>query len=571
MITSLFGASFDRRVGSKFVSQGKYLPTSIRAKLLYAKPVPWSGDWEAPSGDWEAASGDTDYSAHKLPGKTDPSYAAIYAAVNDGSGFWYDGSGDPVARLLPDILAEIRTNTWNIWCNNRGRLMVFSKALLYSEAAIVERYILGSRPAVNAPPTTSDVVLHYDADKAELAELTGGASPLNHSVLSPQYERQSDGSYVDVGARPAVDTFADGFVGLRSCGQVQNLLLNSKFNGAVGGSPGIPPDSWSFSGNISAPYNWTWLDDGGVYKLKVTISSSRMYWYATFPVLSTDTHDFSLTCKCDGVLSISHIAAATKTGATITYFLDGVSVSNSTVPSPGVHLISLTISNGTGTSLGVIVGAGVSSSSTGSVEIYNPQLTKTSYPQPYVPTSGTSVTQPASNATATNGSWFANPLDSDLWKALTGSPLTLATRVRMGIGSADLTAIGSYGVLNPDAISSRFLYIYRDATLGVRWPRSFDGVTPAQPPTNPSFLRGTIFNVFIQVNTAVTQFRVGYMIEGTHATIQWGAWAAFDGSFDPSTLYRLILGGNNPYPMWLNKLTVWKRQVSDDELAVAWL
>ena len=59
------------------------------------------------------------------------------------------------------------------------------------------------------------------------------------------------------------------------------------------------------------------------------------------------------------------------------------------------------------------------------------------------------------------------------------------------------------------------------------------------------------------------------MIEGTHTTIQWGSWANYDGSFNPSSLYRLMLGYNNPYPMWFNKIAVWKEQVSDARILEA--
>ena len=542
MISSFFGSLFTKRVGSRFAVQGRYLPASIRAKLLYAKPAPSSGDWEAPIGDWEATSGDTDYSAHKLPGKTDPAYASVYAAVNDGSGFWYDGNGDPVAHLVSEILAEIRTNTWNIWCNSRGRLMVFAKTLFYSEAAIVERYLLGVRPAVNAPPTTSDVVLHYDAEKSELAELTGGASPLNHSVLSPQYERQSDGSYVNVGARPAVDTFADGFVGLRSCGAVTNLaaatltkdssatLTNGWYNLSTC-VDGVDAVFTSYTGSLatdaSKPFTGFFIceflpEDVGK-KIKYIIKRN----YGTY-VATTSEH--TIVSGLNTLAPLTFTQAADGYGARIVINKENDS---------------------------------------GYATIIKPigwMITQSSYPTPYVPQG---VTQPASNATTTNGSWFANPLDSDLWKSLTGSPLTLATRIRMGVGSADLPKNTSTNAMTC-ASSGGTVLMARDVS-GSKYPSaSSDGINSALP-TAVIWTRNAIVRRCVQVSTAGTQFRVGYMIEGTHTVPQWGSWTTFDGSFDPSNLYRLILGYSNEYPMWFNKITVWKRQVPDEELSVAWL
>ena len=97
--------------------------------------------------------------------------------------------------------------------------------------------------------------------------------------------------------------------------------------------------------------------------------------------------------------------------------------------------------------------------------------------------------------------------------------------------------------------------------------RAFDSTSMANK--WDTWPRNAIIRRVTQVNTAGTQFRVGYMIEGTHTAIQWGLWVAFDGSFNPSTLYRLMLGYANAYPMWFNKITVWKEQVSDDRILAA--
>ena len=59
------------------------------------------------------------------------------------------------------------------------------------------------------------------------------------------------------------------------------------------------------------------------------------------------------------------------------------------------------------------------------------------------------------------------------------------------------------------------------------------------------------------------------MIEGTHTAIQWSSWVNYDGSMNPSTLYRLMLGYNNAYPMWFNKITAWRKQVTDAEILEA--
>lgn len=197
-------------------------------------------------------------------------------------------------------------------------------------------------------------------------------------------------------------------------------------------------------------------------------------------------------------------------------------------------------------------------------------LSPTSYPVPYVPPG---VTQSASNATTSGGVWFTNTDGSELWKALTGSPFTLATRILMGVGSADVPLNAILHIIGSQAHASNSEHQCYDNGAGIkRVAAAKDGVTTAYSPGD-TWPRNAVIQRFTQVNTAGTRFRVGYMIEGTNTTIQWShpsenstTWAVFDGSFNPSTLYRLMIGYSNPYPMGTNKIAVWKRQVSDAEL-----
>ena len=89
-----------------------------------------------------------------------------------------------------------------------------------------------------------DAILHWDADINSYKELVEGSHLFQYNVLSPQYQRNADGSYSNVGAKPAVDVF-DGERWLRSCGAVTNMLANSVFAGAVSGAPGTAPTGWA--------------------------------------------------------------------------------------------------------------------------------------------------------------------------------------------------------------------------------------------------------------------------------------------------------------------------------------
>ena len=320
----------------------------------------------------------------------------------------------------------------------------------------------------------ASLALFYDADKDPTRELTGKCHTFNHSVLSPQYQRNADGSYTNVGAKPAVDVF-DGKKWLRSCGAITNL----------------------FGGDTSQVRSIS-LTNGTVYTLHVfgVGTASCSYGEATVatPLTFTATATEPVTFTPDGA----------------TYWM----------------------------------------------------LTATSYPVPYTPPG---TTMPASNATATNGVWFTLADGSPVWKALTGEPLTLATRVRMGVGSEDF--IGAYPKILGCSTNSemQFYFVTSGGVAGAS--RASDGKTSVV--SGGTWPRSAIICRITQVNTAGTQFRVGYMIEGTHTAIQWSAWVAYDGSFDPSTLYRLMLGYNNPHPMWYNKIAAWKKQATDAEILEA--
>ena len=149
-------------------------------------------------------------------------------------------------------------------------------------------------------------------------------------------------------------------------------------------------------------------------------------------------------------------------------------------------------------------------------------------------------------------------------------PLTIATRVRMGVGSGDLplSSFNNHVVQCLNGNTSKISAFEKDATGNANPSVANDGTNPASAGLS-EWSRNSVILRVTQVNTVGTQFRVGYMIEGTHTAIQWSSWANYDGSFNPSTLYRLMLGFNNAYPMWFNKVTAWKEQVSDARILEA--
>lgn len=418
-------------------------------------------------------------------------------------------------------------------------------------------------------------ILHYDADIDAFSELTGGPHAFNHAVLSPQYQRNADGSYTDVGAKPAVDVFG-GEKWLRSCGAVENLLPS----GAEDLSSWDKIQANVASAGLPTPYG------GEAYRISATSAVEIHQVYKISSGSAPGTYTVSGLVKKDTtryvVVALSASNEAPSIFAVIDFDLKEINLIDGTGQialeelRDGWFLYTITgaVIEGDGVATSFIYvlinnsGDGNYAGDGESVLVGEIQLTQTPYPVPYTPPG---TTMPASNATTTNGVWFALPDGSPLWQALTGQPLTLATRVRMGVGSGDVSDYTMMQILTCYNSTASTLYCQGiDGDTGAdRIVGSFCGGSGYNTLTS-AWNRNAIVLRFLQVNSDVTQFRVGFMIEGVHMTIQWSRWVNYDGSYDPSTIYRLMLGYNNAYPMWFNKITAWKEEVDDSRILEAW-
>jgi len=416
----------------------------------------------------------------------------------------------------------------------------------------------------------ASLVLLYDADKAPTRELVGKGHTFNSSILSPQYQRNADGSYTDVGTGPAVDTF-DGEKWLRSCGAVTNLLPS----GAEDLSSWDKIQANVASAGLPTPYG------GEAYRISATSAVEIHQVYKISSGSAPGTYTVSGLVKKDTtryvVVALSASNEAPSIFAAIDFDLKEINLIDGTGQialeelRDGWFLYTITgaVIEGDGVATSFIYvlinnsGDGYYAGDGESVLVGEIQLTQTSYPVPYTPPG---TTMPASNATTTNGCWFTLADGSPVWDALSGGPMTLATRVRMGVGSGDLLAPVNHYVYSGGGGYVQYSYVGGGFVQVVT---AFDGTT-GKSSTIVTWPRNSIIRRVTQVNIAGTQFRVGYMIEGTHTTIQWSSWQAYDGSFDPSTLYRLMLGYANPYPMWFNKIAVWNTQV-DDATILKWM
>lgn len=468
-------------------------------------------------------------------------------------------------------------------------------------------------------------ILHWDANQGT-TELTRNGHDFQSLVLGNQYQLQADGSTVNIGATMPVDTI-DGEKWLRSCGAVTNIFGGdtSQARSASLTSGTVYTLQVFGAGTVSCSYGTATVAS----PLKITATATAAVTFtpsgATSWMLTATAYPVPYVPP--GVTQPATNATATNgawfkllDGSELWKALDG--------QADGVELVTngwfdADVSGFTAGANGPLTWESSFSGRSGVAKITNTGITSAITTKTittvvgaryrvslyaYAPSSNTRVKAVTAWVTETAGSQVTISAE-DVWQALSfdfvasgastvlnfravaaggliaigyvayldnisiqriqPQPLTLATRVRMGVGSGDLpNGTGGLNLLRPNGSGGSLAYYEKTAT-----PTSFpmgasDGASyPSAPPS--AWARNATLRCVTQVNTAGTQFRVGYMIEGTHTAIQWSAWTAFDGSFNPSTLYRLMLGYNNVYPIWFNKITAWRKQVSDAEIMEA--
>ena len=138
---------------------------------------------------------------------------------------------------------------------------------------------------------------------------------------------------------------------------------------------------------------------------------------------------------------------------------------------------------------------------------------------------------------------------------------TATALVTMGVGSDEVAS--NLNILSCIDVVTNLLYYAEENTL----VKSYDGSNTRYIPS--AWDRGEHHLKIVQTNADGTQFRVGnkrYNPDGSEidSDIQWSAWVAFDGSFDPLDYLRLAL--TNTVPLSVKALEVWGKSASDDEI-----
>jgi hypothetical protein len=317
-----------------------------------------------------------------------------------------------------------------------------------------------------------------------------------------------------------------------------NFILNSGFSGAVAGTPGTPPTSWSVPASTGRISNVTSDGLGGNF-IEVTATSQRYILQQAITLNANTTYTATLYIASNTGVAFNNIffPTGTPSGTTITYFADGVSVVDTTsyIPTAGQRLSIVMAVGGTSGSVSLRCGIGTSANATGTVAFSKSQLEAGAFATSYIPTTTTSLTRNADvvSMTGTNfSSWYNasegtfavgfgalnvspnsstlicasdSPLTND-WVLMYASSTAILNRVRVtGVdqGSINISgspAIGGNAVLTYKANS--FAASLNGGTPGTDasgtvptdilrlWIGTFDGTN-----TVPSFANGCIKSV----------------------------------------------------------------------------
>jgi hypothetical protein len=146
---------------------------------------------------------------------------------------------------------------------------------------------------------------------------------------------------------------------------------------------------------------------------------------------------------------------------------------------------------------------------------------------------------------------------------LTPATMTAAALVTMGVGSDELVVSSTHNVGTVNDTGVSVLY-YHDYLGAPRVVRAYDGITLSGVVTG-TWSRGEQHLKLVQTSTDGSQFRVGNQRIDIDTEVQWSSWVTFDGSFNPLEYLRFAF--NNTVPLWLNGWALYKRSLSDTEIA----
>ena len=335
-----------------------------------------------------------------------------------------------------------------------------------------------------------------------------------------------------------------------------NLLQNSKFEGAVSGSPGTAATNWAMGGVISAPYTLTVVPQTVGNKLTFTTSASRLYIFQYITITVGATLTFNMSCECDGVEKIGDFLSTENVGSTITYFIDDASATVNSVPTAATHMIRVMIAGGSNNQVLTKIGSGVSAAATGTVTIYNPQWQLGAYQMPYAASGAGATTSVTSTAATSSNNGLAIPLNAAMTAALSRGAFTAAALVEMGVSSTQVTVPAN--ILSANDVAAGLIFADSGGKL-----KCTDGTNTAEVTVTGGWARTDELLPVVQCDGAT--FRIGYA-KNTFTAITWGDAVAVGADGDWNVVTHERIGLNSVIPFGVQQVQTWNKAASEAEV-----
>jgi hypothetical protein len=378
----------------------------------------------------------------------------------------------------------------------------------------------------------------FPADLALLWPVRPSLTGAQKSAVGPAPEwsytgAQYDADGVSVGAVPAWHTGKGVW-----CGPAYTqMLTNSKFIGAVSGTPGTAPTGWTNAQNAGT------LSIQGE-ALTFSCAAQRRAISISISCLANTVYRLDFDAECDGVAQLQHIffAFSRPAGTAFAFEIDGVTAAATSVPLAGKRKIKYILTMGsTAGSPSFQFGLGVNSADvTGTVTISRPMLT-TLINAPYVASDTTGPVTVPSAAGTSGGNGLAWAKTTKLGAIYDGQG-TVACKVTLGAASSAVTA--DTNILTVDDTAVGLIYAAASNTL-----KSNDGTNTA----TVSCTWAANDELLIAVELLASTFRIGFA-KTADSAITWGTAATYDGSHNSGTKLRLAL--LNAIPMWADGVYV---------------
>ncbi len=150
----------------------------------------------------------------------------------------------------------------------------------------------------------------------------------------------------------------------------RNILDNTMFAGAGAGTPGTAPTNWSFNSSGGS----TTIPSAGVIGFSATGARHIIGQTITLAANQTQTWRTKVVSNPNGLVYVQLFAVVNATGATLTYYANGVVVNQTGyVPQAGDVLSALLVNGVSPSTPTFRIGVGASSAATGSASFTEPQ------------------------------------------------------------------------------------------------------------------------------------------------------------------------------------------------------